>query len=297
MSYGPRIAVLGPGGVGGFLAGALARAGEDVVLVAREETAATIARDGLRIESVRLGDFEVFPRTVTELAEPIDVLVVAVKAPALDAALERVAAAPGLVVPLLNGVEHLAALRRRYGERAVAGSIRIAAERIEPGRIVHTSPAFRVELAPAEPAVEAFVHRLRAAEIPAKLLDSEADVLWSKLARLAPLALSTAAAAGPIGAVWGNPHRRVLLEDAVAQTAAVAVAEGTSADTARTLEELIALDPSHTSSLQRDLAAGAPVNELDAIGGAVLRAAARHGVEAPAIEALIAQVRDRYPHA
>lgn len=279
------------------MAGALARAGGDVVLVAREETAAVIARDGLRVESVRLGDFEVTPRTVTRLAEPVDVLVVAVKAPVLGAALERVEAEPGLIVPLLNGVEHLERLRSRYGGRAVAGSIRIAAERVAPGRIVHTSPAFGIELAPPGPAVDALVHRLRSAEIPAKVRDSEAEVLWSKLARLAPLALSTAAAGGPIATVWGHPHRRVLLEDAVAQTAAVAVAEGTAADTARTLEELLALDPSHTSSLQRDLAAGTAVNELDAIGGAVLRAAARHGVETPAIETLIAQVRERYPAA
>ena len=46
------IAVLGPGGVGGFLAAALARAGEPAVVVAREETAAAIERDGIRVERV-----------------------------------------------------------------------------------------------------------------------------------------------------------------------------------------------------------------------------------------------------
>ena len=44
-----KIAVLGPGGVGGLLAGALDRAGIEVVVVARESTAAVIARDGLRV--------------------------------------------------------------------------------------------------------------------------------------------------------------------------------------------------------------------------------------------------------
>jgi 2-dehydropantoate 2-reductase len=51
-----RIAVVGAGAIGGFLAGALARAGVPVVVVARGEHAAAIERRGLRVES-DLGDF------------------------------------------------------------------------------------------------------------------------------------------------------------------------------------------------------------------------------------------------
>ena len=50
------IAVLGPGGVGGFIAAALARGSEDVTVVAREQTAELIERDGITVQSVRLGD-------------------------------------------------------------------------------------------------------------------------------------------------------------------------------------------------------------------------------------------------
>ena len=50
-----------------------------------------------------------------ELASPVDCLIVATKATGLDDALDRVARAPTLVVPLLNGVEHLATLRARFG--------------------------------------------------------------------------------------------------------------------------------------------------------------------------------------
>jgi 2-dehydropantoate 2-reductase len=292
------VAVLGPGGVGGFLAGALARAGVDVTVVAREPTAAAIARDGIEVESVRLGDFVVHPRAVAMLELRVDVLVVATKAPALERALRRVRADPGLVVPLLNGLEHVDALRARFGSAAVAGSIRIAAER-EPGppvRVVHTSPAFRVEMAPARDDVSAFVHVLRAAEIPAKVLEREADVLWSKLVRLNALACTTAAMDAPIGDVCAHPVWRARLEGAVDETAAVAAAEGAAVDPAATLAELVELDPRQTSSLHRDLVAGEP-SELDAIPGAVLRAAARHGVPAPTVERLVALIRERYPAA
>lgn len=288
------IAILGPGGVGGFLAGALARAGEDVVIVAREATAEAIARDGLRIESVRLGSFTVTPRAVPLLSGDVDVLVIATKAPALDTALVRVAGAePRLVVPLLNGFEHLGPLRERYGDRAVAGSIRIAAERTQPGAVVHTSAFARIELAPPGDGVARFAHALRAAEVPAKVLDREADVLWSKLVRLCPLALSTSAADAPIGAVWTHPRRRVLLEGSVRETAAVAAAEGSPVDPGRTLNDLAGLDAEQTSSLHRDLRDGVP-SELDAIGGAVQRAGARHGIATPSIDTLVSQIRQRY---
>ena len=52
-----RVAVIGPGGVGGLVAAALARAGEDVRVVARAETAARIAERGIEVRSVVLGDF------------------------------------------------------------------------------------------------------------------------------------------------------------------------------------------------------------------------------------------------
>src|SRR6266849_1052903 len=96
-------AILGPGGVGGLIGGALERAGEQVVIVARESTAELIGSQGLRINSVTLGDFIAHPRAAVALDRPADVLIVATKAPAMEGALERIEAAPKLVLPLLNG--------------------------------------------------------------------------------------------------------------------------------------------------------------------------------------------------
>src|SRR5436305_1728610 len=101
-------AILGPGGVGGFLAAALSRAGNEVTVVARDETAEAIARDGIRVKSVRLGDFEARPAAVGSLAGSVDALLVATKATGLEAALTRVAGLdPQVVLPLLNGLDHL----------------------------------------------------------------------------------------------------------------------------------------------------------------------------------------------
>src|SRR5436305_594747 len=98
------IAVLGPGGVGGFLAAALTRAGEHVVVVAREAT----ARPGIEVHSRLLGDFAVTPPVTTRLTDPPEALFVCTKATTLEPALDRIATQPRVVIPLLNGVEHMA---------------------------------------------------------------------------------------------------------------------------------------------------------------------------------------------
>src|SRR5919204_803250 len=106
------VAVLGPGAVGGVLAVRLAQAGIRVICVARPDTADLIRSEGLtlrhgeRVETAR-------PQATSELREPVELLLVTVKAPTLDAALERVQAPVETVIPLLNGIEHVQTLRSR----------------------------------------------------------------------------------------------------------------------------------------------------------------------------------------
>jgi 2-dehydropantoate 2-reductase len=292
----PSIAILGPGGVGGFMAARLARAGENVTVIARPATAEIIEREGLSVDSVRFGRFTARPKALTELTAPVTFLLVATKATTLKDALERIEVRPQLVVPLLNGLDHLEALRSRFGAaRVVAGSIRIEADRPEPGRVVHTSPFLRVELATDDPSLRPAVAELagifQRAEIPTKLEPSEAQVMWSKLVRLAPLALTTSVAQRPIGFIRSDMHWRGMLEAAIRETAAVANADGAHVDATQTLEELDTAHPTLSSSMQRDLGAGRPP-EL-AIPGAVLQAASRHGLACPTIEELTEQVAQR----
>jgi 2-dehydropantoate 2-reductase len=288
--------ILGPGGVGGFLAAALDRSGEAVTVVAREETAALIARDGIELESRRLGDFTARPAATARLTEPVDVLFVATKAAALEQALTRIEADPGVVVPLLNGLDHVAVLRERFGVSAVAGTIRIEADRTAPGHVEQTSPFLRIDVASDDPAprerLAALVGTLNKADVPARLVDGEANVLWSKLLRLNALALTTSAYDLPLGAIRDDPSRRAELEACVHESAAIARAEGAAADPEATLTELDEAHAELGSSMRRDIAAGR-TPELDAIAGAVLRAGAGHGLSSPTIEALAARVARR----
>lgn len=287
------IAVLGPGGVGGLLAAALARAGEEVVVVASEATAARINEHGIEVRSVRLGDFTARPPAVSELSWPAGGLVVATKSVTLEAALERVTAPPLLVIPFLNGLDHVAKLRERFESSHVcAGAIRVESHRPEPGIVVQTSPFLRVDLAPVWPATVQFAQELEGAGIPTRVLDSEVEVMWGKLVRLNALACTTSAWDVSLGRIRDDPSRRSVLERCVSEGAAVARAEGAPVEPSTVMGELEDAHATLGSSMQRDIAAGIEP-ELDAIPGAVLRAAARHGLECPAIEEMVALIRVR----
>ena len=293
------IAVLGPGGVGGFVAAALARAGQDVTLVGRGETVREIAAHGLQVTSRALdATFTAHLETTDHLDETqrLSALLVATKALGLHEALqERVGqAAPDLVIPLLNGLDHMDVLRGHFGsERVRAGVIRVQSDRPRTGVIEQTSAAVRIDIAgPEEGPVARLAQALRAASIDTRTGASEADVLWSKLARLNPIACATTAFDATLGEIRQDPSRLSALHSAIAETAAVARAQGAAVDTAATRAEVDALRPDQDSSMRRDVAAGRPP-ELDAIPGAVLRVAGRHGLACPAVTYLHDRIAER----
>src|SRR5579864_7671543 len=176
-----RFAVLGPGGVGGLMAGLLARAGDSVEVLAGDSTSREIADGGIRIESTRFGDFTASVKAVPLLSEPVDAVMVTVKATHLQEAIDRVpppALGDALVIPFLNGLEHVEILRRVYPpDQVVPATIRIESARIGPGLIRHTSHFAGIEIGPAAEQVAA---RLRAAGFDVRMRADEKVMLWEK---------------------------------------------------------------------------------------------------------------------
>jgi 2-dehydropantoate 2-reductase len=292
-----RVAVLGPGGVGGLLAALLARAGDSVVVLAGESTAQVIALRGLRVESRLFGDFHVSVNSAVRLQSEVDACLVTVKATQLDEALERVPAGAlgdALVVPFLNGVDHVDRLRNRYSSSSVlAATIRVEVARVEPGVIRHTSPFAAVEIATSaavQDRVERLAAHLRATGLDVKVRHDEVPMLWDKLVMLAPLALLTTHERANLGEV--RARRRADATALISEVAAVAKAEGGTVDADAVLGLLDSAPEAMQSSMQRDQAAGLPL-ELDAIGGAVLTHAARAGIAVPVTTRLVEELRER----
>lgn len=289
-----RIAVLGPGGVGGFLAALLARGGDFVQVLAGEETVRAIAAGGIRVESAQLGDFTAAVEAAPTLTTAVDALLITVKATQLEEALQRApgsALGHGLVIPFLNGIDHVDVLRRTYPPaQVVPATIRIETIRVAPGVIRHTSPFSRVEMAPAGAArapAEVLAARLRAAGLDVRMRDDERSMLWDKMAVLAPMALLTTHARADVGTV--RTQRRDDLVAILHEISAVARADGATEDPDALLRFVDSVPAGMGTSMERDRAAGLPL-ELDALGGALLRRAARAGIEAPVTARLVAEI-------
>jgi 2-dehydropantoate 2-reductase len=284
-----RHAFLGAGGVGGLIAAALAHNGETCVLLLRPETLANYP-GRLMVKSAVLGDFNVDIPATSTLDREVDVVWVAAKATKLEDALVLAPASRvdnATVIPLMNGIDHVALLRERYPS-VVAGAIRVESERLSPNHIEQRSPFLRVELAGGEPVAAA----LRDAGIECLVDEDESSLLWNKLTFLAPIALATTALNAPLGDVRDDERFKGCREESLA----VARAEGARVDAAALVTLHQGAPAGMRSSMQKDVAAGRQP-ELDAIAGPILRASRRHGLSAPSTENLAALVTSRLAEA
>jgi 2-dehydropantoate 2-reductase len=273
----------------------LARGGAEVTCIASEESAAAIAEQGLSITSNRVGSFRTRVRAVSRLSAPLDVLCIAVKATDLADALDRVPPeilGDAIVVPFLNGIEHVALIRERLAKaRIVPATIRIESTRTAPGEIVQASPFAVIELATTvseEPIVASFAALLSRAGLDVTVRDDEYAILWEKLSFLAPLALLTTIYGVPAGIVRST-HREELIA-VINEVAKVAQAEGVAIDVDKVLTLFDGLPGTTQSSMQRDAQAGRPM-EIEAIGGAVVRSANAHSISLAIVPQLVDQLR------
>jgi 2-dehydropantoate 2-reductase len=288
-----RHAILGAGGVGGFIAACLARVGEDVTLVVRPEKLADQPPE-IQLES----PFGKWAADVdwSSSVPPADVLWLTIKATQLEDALRSITKPESIraVVPLLNGIDHLPILRSTFGaDRVIPATLAGEFERISVAHFVHRTPFAVLNMsARGRDLLGSVMEKLRAIGLTCNFFDDENTLMWSKLVFLAPIALTTSAFDRTVGEVMADANTRRQLEDCVREACAIAQAEGAKVDAGAVLNLLKNAPFGFRSSMQKDLANGrAP--ELDAIGGAVVRAAKRHGLTGPTTEALMAQIAAR----
>jgi len=289
----PRHAVLGAGGVGGLIAACLARSGASVTLVLKPESLAHYPEQ-LQLESP-FGNFSVPVARAGEVP-PADVLWIAVKATQLEAALTSFTKPDSVsaIVPLLNGIDHLALLRTRYGDgRVIAATIAVESERVSPGHIVHRSPFARLNVSSAGRSVlGTTLDALQKMGFECRFVDHELTLMWSKLVFLAPFALITTAANITTGEILADPTWRQLGLSCIREACAVGNAEGAKIDADAVIAAVVKMPGNMRSSMQKDVEQG-KTPELDAIAGPILRAAAGHGIDVPATKKLTAAVEQR----
>jgi len=271
----------------------LARGGESVTLVVRPETLAGHPPK-LQFDS----PFGSWSAEVAWAASvpPADVLWLTVKATQLEAAMRSMGDAQYIraIVPLLNGIDHIERLRSKFGaERVIPATFAGETERVSVGHIIHRSPFAVLNMSGrGRSLLQPVSDHLRSIGFTCNFVDDETTLMWSKLAFLGPFALATSAFDKTIGEVVANPSTWQQLEGCVRETCAAGQAEGAKLDAEMVLRMIKGAPPAMRSSMQKDVDHGrAP--ELDAIGGAIVRAASRHGLRVPVTENLTAQIEGR----
>ena len=283
--------MLGPGAVGGPLAVRLCLASVRTICVAPPEISGLIALAGIVVETEGK-TLSARPETTELLEEPVGLLLVTVKAPDLGEALELIdpsAVAAGVVLPLMNGLEHMEALRSRFGNRVAAGSVsHYQSYRVGRVQIIETTSSPLITIASDDLArgeLERAAELLQLARLEVRVATSEKRVLWRKASRIAPLAAATASTGRSVGELRRSPEWRKRLEEAVGEACAVAAADGVDLNVGEQWTIINAMPSDLTPSAARDVAEGRR-SELDAIVGAVLRAGERLDVPCPVLRQL-----------
>lgn len=290
-----KVAVMGAGAVGCYFGGMLARAGHDVVLIARPQHVEAIARDGLRMET-KTFDERVRLAASTEPSAVQGAKLVLFCVKSLDTesagALIRPHLAPdALVLCLQNGVDNADRLRTVLTGTAVAAAVvYVATEMAGPGHVRHHGRGdLVIELTSASQAV---AQALIAAGVPTEVSNNVRGALWAKLILNCAYNAVSAIAQLPYGRAVAGEGVKDVMRDVVAECLAVAQAEGVQVqgDVHAAVDKLAASMPNQYASTAQDLAHGKRT-EIDYLNGLIVRRGEALGIATPANRVLWALVK------
>jgi 2-dehydropantoate 2-reductase len=284
-----KILVLGAGGIGGYFGGRLAQAGVDVTFLVREKRLASLATNGLKIES-QLGNATVSVTTVLQAdVKPVyDLVMLTCKAYDLEGAMDTIAPAMARgagVLPLLNGIAHLQKLNERFGEENVlGGTAKIAATLTPEGVVKHLNDwctlTFGEQSGEPSDRVSSLKDAFAGTGVDAQVSNDIKRELWLKVVHLATVAVMTVLMRANVGEIVRTPDGKALFMQVLETNIEIARREGFAPDEAfiesyRTL--FSTPDSAYAASLLRDIEKGGPI-ESDHILGFMLDRCRAHGL-------------------
>ena len=242
------------------------------------------------------------PKLVTAdaLGGAYDLVLLSVKAYALEAAMDDMAPAVGpetMILPVLNGMLHVDELIERFGRAAVLGGLcRVSTTLDAQGRIVQMSKIHDLVYGELDGTVTTRIRALDAvlqgAGFDARLSTQVELDMWEKWTMLASLAGITCLMRGTIGeieAAHGGAAFALRFVDEVSSVVK-AVGQPPRAALLETVRAMVTQKgAATTASMYRDLVQGAAV-EADQILGDLLSRGERAGIDTPLLTAAYAQL-------
>ena len=292
-----RILIVGAGGTGGSYGTLLHEAGRDVTFLVRARRAEAIRTNGLAFRTPAGERTNTVQTLVSgEPAAPFDLVLFTVKATGLDSAIEDLRpyiGAQTTIIPILNGMAHVARLEKEFPGQVLGGLVKIVAT-LDEGVVWQMTDLISITMGTLDgsefPA--AIAEFFDVPGISLVVSDNVAAAMWEKWAFIASAGVITCLFRGPVGAILEAGGRDQIVA-AIEETEAVAAAAGYPVPEKAHLFSVGLLaeeGSSFTSSLYRDLVAGFP-HEGEHILGEMAVQARKLGVETPLLDLTLIQVR------
>ena len=291
-----KIAVIGIGGVGGFLAGALANTYEHVTLVARGQRKESIKKQGLVLHSDCLGEIVASPEHVVEdlkEAGEQDFIFICVKNYSLKEVCEKISPVVGdntVIVPVMNGVDPGECTRSYLGKGIVLDSLIYIVSYadqdysiVQQGNIAHVHIGCGNAGEKEQDAIEQVRRLFKEASVDCRV---EADIekaIWKKYVFNCAYNVLTAYYMTDVAGILNDPGRYEEFKTLLKEAMDVAKAKKIWLPDDYLEAQIVrfeSLSPESGSSLQRDMASGSKT-ELETFSGYLVREAKRLGVTVP----------------
>ena len=298
-----KFAIFGTGGVGGYFGGRLAQAGEDVTFIARGHHLSAIHQTGLSVDSIR-GDFVVNPAKATDSTQSVgavDVVILAIKGWQLDEAILQMKPLirdTTVIVPLLNGIEHMEALVNAFGSEHVLGGVcRISAFIADAGHIKHVGIDPFISFGELNREMSERVSKLydvfnNISGVTVETSENIELAMWEKYLLIAAFSGVGAVTRSPVGMFRSIPETRAMFRRALEEVVLVANSRGvglTEKSVQAVMDRIDQTQPDTMASMQKDVLAGRP-SELESQTGALVRMARAATVSVPTHEFIYASL-------
>ncbi|WP_110111912.1 2-dehydropantoate 2-reductase [Bacillus sp. CGMCC 1.16541] len=287
-----RILVLGAGAVGGYFGGRLLEKGEDVTFLVRKKRQKQLAEGGLVIKSIH-GDVTFQPNTITaqDRVEPFDVVLFSTKAYHLKESMKDVEPFVGentLIVPLLNGINHVKVLQEYFGEERVIGGLCFIETTLnEAGEVIQTSPIHELVFGEFSNEKTNRIQKLndvfQGTKASFRLSTFISRDMWHKYLFITVLSGVTTLMRAPIGPIRETGHGKEMIEQVfnevveVMRVIGAPLAEDIVEKHMNTVEKMTY---KMKSSMQRDMEKGFSI-EGDHLQGYLVQVAKQHHIHTP----------------
>ena len=292
-----RVLVLGAGAVGGYFGGRMAEAGMDVTFLVREKKKRKLEKKGLVIKSSK-GDFADKPNLVTidKLDNIYDVIFFTNKAYDLDEILQLPFPVKdgALIIPLLNGYEHMEKLSSKFPHARLFGGIaHIFSTLSEKGEIHHFNDIHSLTFGHLSELDETdgrrFFDACSSANFSIKYSDNIIVDLWHKWVLITTVAGATTLFNATIGEIASTEHGIAFITDLHDECITIAKSEKIKVnddDLAQQRRFLSDKKSTWSSSMRRDMVNKSKI-ECAHIFLELINIADKNNVECPSLKTVM----------